>query len=410
MWEQGGAGVGGNDEILVINAGSSSVKFAVFVRTAGERRPRRTGGGVVERIGTPGMTVRADGAPTPATKSAGTSFADAARLVITWMKSRKDAGKILGIGHRVVHGGLREAKHALVDEHLLMELRRARPLDLAHLPREIELMETFAQEFKGVPQVACFDSAFHAAMPTVAKMYGIPRKYYAAGVRRLGFHGLSYAYLMEELERVAGREAAMGKVILAHLGSGASMAAVRGGTPMDTTMGFTPTAGLVMGTRPGDMDAGLLLYLMRAERMNAEQADAFINEQCGLLGVAETTYDMRELSRKRATGDVRAAEAMALFSYSARKWIAALAAVMGGVETLVFAGGIGEHATDVRSEICAGLDFLGIRLDEKRNAASEAPISREGSPVAVRVIKTDEEVMIAQITEGLAAQNLAPAE
>ena len=250
-----------------------------------------------------------------------------------------------------MHGGLREAKHAVVDDDLLMELRRARPLDLAHLPREIELIETFGEQYKGVPQVACFDSAFHAGMPAVAKMYGIPRKYFEAGVRRLGFHGLSYGYLMEELDRVAGKKAAMGKVILAHLGSGASMAAVMGGKPMDTTMGFTPTAGLVMGTRPGDMDAGMLLYLMRAEKMSVSQADAFINERCGLLGVAETTYDMRELSEKRAAGDVKAKEAVELFCYVVRKWMGAPAAGMGGVETIVFSAGIGEHAADVRAEI-----------------------------------------------------------
>ncbi len=280
-------------------------------------------------------------------------------------------------------------------------MRRAQPLDLAHLPREIALIESFAKAFPAVPQVACFDSAFHQNMPAVAKRLPIPRRFTDAGVRRLGFHGLSFAYLLEELERLAGKKTACGKIILAHLGSGASMAAVNAGKPLDTTMAFTPTAGLIMGTRPGDMDPGLLIYLMRSENMSAQQADEFINQQCGVLGIAQSTSDMRELSARRST-DPRAAEALESFCYSAKKWIGALAAAMGGLDTLVFSAGIGEHAPDIRQEICTGLEFLGARLDPDRNLQNAPVISAGNSPLTIRVIPTDEEIMMARIVADLA--------
>jgi len=246
-----------------------------------------------------------------------------------------------------------------------------------------------------VPQVACFDTAFHREMPLVAQMLPIPRSYHAAGVRRFGFHGLSYTYLMSELERVAGPEAADGRVILAHLGSGASMAAVHRRKPIETTMGFTPTAGLMMATRPGDLDPGLLVYMMRVEKMRPDEADEFISHRCGLIGVSETTSDMHDLLEARAT-DHRAAEAVALFCYQVKKWTGALAAALGGVDTLIFAGGIGERAVQVRAEICDGLGFLGIRLDPQRNNAGAPLISDQSAPVAVRVMHTDEERVIAR--------------
>jgi acetate kinase len=250
---------------------------------------------------------------------------------------------------------------------LLDELHRIRPYDPDHLPREIELIEAFRQRHPKLPQVACFDTAFHQTMPRVAKLLPIPRRFDAKGIQRYGFHGLSYAYLMEELARLGDPAATKGRVILAHLGNGASLAAVRDGKSMDTSMGFTPTAGLVMSTRSGDLDPGLAPYLARTEQMTTKQFYEMVNHESGLLGVSETSSDMRDLLDHEKQ-DVRAAEAVALFCYQAKKWIGSFAAALGGLDTLVFAGGIGENAPLVRARICEGLGFLGIELNESRNA------------------------------------------
>ena len=381
--------------ILTINGGSSSIKFALFATC---NPPQRRLSGQIERIGQPGTTlsVRADATHRVEQRSIEASnHSHAAQQLVEFLRERTHGARIAGIGHRVVHGGLHLLEHQLVTPELIAELKRTQPLDLAHLPREIALIEALRNSFPDLLQVACFDTAFHRDLPRVAQLLPIPRSYDAAGVRRFGFHGLSYSYLMDELRRVAGNEAANGRVILAHLGSGASMAAVKGGKPIDTTMAFTPTAGLVMGTRPGDLDPGLLVYMMRVEKLSAEQMDEFISRRCGLIGVSETTYDMRDLLARRES-DVRAAEAVDLFCYQAKKWIGALAAAMGGLDTLVFAGGIGEHSIESRAGICAGLEFLGLQLDRERNQNNAAVISADGSRVTVRVIKTDEEIVIAR--------------
>ncbi|MBX9579546.1 MAG: acetate/propionate family kinase, partial [Gemmataceae bacterium] len=283
----------------------------------------------------------------------------------------------------------------LVTPDLLADLRRAVPLDPAHLPAQIRLIEALTDRLPGVPQVACFDTTFHRDLPTPARLLSIPRRYAEAGVRRYGFHGLSYAYLMEELGRLAGADAAAGRVVLAHLGSGASMAAVRGGRCVDTTMGLTPAGGLVMGTRSGDLDPGVLVYLARTEGLTADQLDDLVTRRSGLLGLSETSPDMRDLLARRVA-DQRAFDAVAVFCYQARKWVGALAAALGGLDTLVFAGGIGENAPEVRAGVCDGLAFLGVRLDQEANAANAPVISAAGGPVSVRVIPTDEELMIAR--------------
>jgi acetate kinase len=231
-------------------------------------------------------------------------------------------------------------------------------------------------------------------MPRVAKLLPIPRRFDAKGIQRYGFHGLSYAYLMEELTRRGDPAARKGRVILAHLGNGASLAAVRDGKSIDTSMGFTPTAGLVMSTRSGDLDPGLAPYLARTEQMTTSQFYKMVNHESGLLGVSETSSDMRDLLEHEQK-DVRAAEAVALFCYQTKKWIGSFAAALGGLDTLVFAGGIGENAPVVRARICAGLDFLGLELDQARNANSAAKISNHASRITVRVIHTDEELMMA---------------
>jgi acetate kinase len=243
--------------------------------------------------------------------------------------------------------------------------------------------------------VACFDTAFHHDLPRVAQLLPTPRRYEAQGVRRYGFHGLSYAFLMHELARLAGAEAAQGRIILAHLGNGASLSAVRHGKSVDTSMSFTPTAGVPMSTRSGDLDPGLFWYLARTEGLDAKRFNEMVNFQSGLLGVSETSSDMRDLL-DRETRDVRAAEAVSLFCYQVKKWIGAFAAALGGLDTVVFAGGIGENAPTVRTRICDGLGFLGIELEEKRNVKNEGLISAAGSRVAVRVIRTDEELVIAR--------------
>ena len=301
-----------------------------------------------------------------------------------------------GVGHRVVHGGPKYFDPQRITTEMVAELRQLSPFDPEHLPVEILLTEAFHRRFPDLPQVACFDTAFHHDLPRVARLLPIPRRYKAEGVRRYGFHGLSYSFLMGELTRLAGPEAAQGRVILAHLGNGASLAAVHQGRPVDTSMGFTPTAGVPMSTRSGDLDPGLVWYLARTEKMNAKQFNEMVNFQSGLLGVSETSSDMRDLL-DRETQDVRAAEAVALFCYQVKKWIGAFAAALGGLDTLVFAGGIGENASAVRFRICSGLEFLGIELEEKQNAANEGVISAADSRVAVRVIQTDEEWMIANL-------------
>ena len=381
--------------ILTINGGSSSIKFAVF-DTADP--PVRRFSGQVKRIGQPGTQLisKDDGDSAPSVRQVDASdHRQAAAIIIQHLRDCLGNSPITAIGHRVVHGGLHLLEHQLIAPQVIAELRKAEPLDLAHLPREIALIEAFHQAFPTLPQVACFDTAFHRNMPRVATMLPIPRHYFDAGIRRFGFHGLSYQYLMQRLASIAGADAANGRLILAHLGSGASMAAVSGGKPIDTTMAFTPTAGLVMGTRPGDLDPGLLVYLMRTESMTPDQMDDFISRRCGLLAISETTSDMRDLLDHRAT-DPRAAEAVDIFCYQARKFVGALAAAMGGLDTLVFAGGIGEHAPEVRAGICEGLEHLGLSLDSDLNSTGADIVSRSKSRITARVIATDEEFIIAE--------------
>jgi transaldolase len=327
-------------------------------------------------------------------KLAAADHKSAANSLIDWLEKQNGFESVQAVGHRVVHG-MQHTAPEVVTQALLDELHRISPNDPDHLPREIELIEMFRQRHPKLPQVACFDTAFHQTMPRVAKLLPIPRRFDAKGIQRYGFHGLSYAYLMEELTRLGDPAAKMGRVILAHLGNGASMAAVRDGNSIDTSMCFTPTAGLVMSNRSGDLDPGLAPYLARTEQMTTKQFYEMVNHKSGLLGVSETSSDMRDLLDQEKQ-DVRAAEAVALFCYQAKKWIGAYAAALGGLHTLVFAGGIGENAPAVRVRICEGLSFLGLELNESRNAEAAAVISMEASRVTVRVIRTDEELMIAR--------------
>lgn len=384
-----------NPRILTLNGGSSSIKFALF--EVGDAL-RRLLAGEIERIGLPEATLRVRGpnqADNFSRRVPAPNHMVAVGALLDWLEEHDGRDALTAVGHRVVHGGPKYSEPQRITAEMVEELHQLSPFDPEHLPEEILLAEAFQRRFPTLPQVACFDTAFHHDLPRVARVLPIPRRYEAQGVRRYGFHGLSYAFLMEELARQAGWAAAQGRVILAHLGSGASLAAVRDGKSVDTSMGFTPAAGVPMSTRSGDLDPGLLWYLARTEAMSAKQFNEMVNFQSGLLGLSETSSDMRDLL-DRETQDVRAAEAVALFCYQVKKWIGAFAAALGGLDTLVFAGGIGENAPAIRARIGEGLGFLGIELEAQRNAANEGVISAAASRVVVRVMHTDEEHMIAK--------------
>jgi acetate kinase len=380
--------------LLTINGGSSSIRFALF--DVGEPL-RRLLDGKVDRIGLSGTNLTFKDATEQSQNRHTIDASDrhsAVGSLLDWLEAQQAFASVKAVGHRVVHG-MRHSEPEQVTPALLDELHRITPYDPDHLPLEIELIEAIRQRCPGLSQVACFDTAFHRTMPRVASLLPIPRRYEAAGVRRYGFHGLSYEFLMEELARLGDPGATKGRVILAHLGNGASLAAVSDGKSIDTSMGFTPASGLVMSSRSGDLDPGLVSYLARTEQMSAAQFQEMVNHASGLLGVSEISSDLRDLLA-RESDDVRAADAVALFCYQAKKWIGSFVAALGGLDTLVFAGGIGENAPLVRERICDQLGFLGIELNKGRNADNASLISTDGGRVAVRVIRTDEEIMIAR--------------
>jgi acetate kinase len=383
--------------VLALNAGSSSIKFALYECGAwdapvvrGKLDQRGSTEATLSWVATAGQSNQTDVHVTDR---------GAAAPVLEWLNSRSELAGVEGIGHRIVHGR-EHAEPVRVTVELLQELRESIPYAPDHLPLEIELIDAVDARYPDMAQVTCFDTAFHHDLIPAARLLPIPRRYYAKGVRRYGFHGLSYAFLLEELHRVAGPEAALGRVILAHLGNGASMAAVHEGRGIDTSMGFTPAGGLTMSTRSGDLDPGLVSFLARTEQMTIGEFDRLVNHESGLLGVSGISSDMRELLAREAE-DTRAAEAVTHFCYQARKWVGAFAAALGGLDTLVFSAGIGEHSAAVRARICENLGFLGIELDAARNAAHAPVISTDASRVGVRVIPTNEELMIARSTARL---------
>ena len=387
--------------MLTINGGSSSLKFAVYDAGGGARRL----GGQFSGLGRPGTTLAVSGLTRGrhVEPVASASHSEALELLFEWLAQEMGTAVISAIGHRIVHGGPRYRQHCLVDEALLAELARIAAYAPEHLPAEIEMMRSCSRRFPGLPQVACFDTAFHGDMPLVARLLPLPRRYFNQGIQRYGFHGLSYTYLIRELRRLAGEPVANGRVILAHLGNGASLAAVHKGRSVDTTMGFTPAAGIPMGTRSGDLDPGLIRYLAQAEGMDARGFDRMVNHHSGLLGISETSSDVRDLLEAEAT-DPRAADALDLFCYRIRQAIGAFAATLGGVDAIVFSGGIGENAAAIRARACDGLAFLGIALDTDLNLAGAPVISDPTSRVQVRVIPTDEEAVIAETVATLLQQ------
>jgi acetate kinase len=349
--------------VLVLNSGSTSVKVAIF--DAGQ--PRR-------------FSVTGRGA--------GASLLDRIGAEVDWQS-------LAAVGHRVVHGGERHTRPCRIDDTVLADVRALSPYDPTHLPAQLALIEEISRLRPDLPQIACFDTAFHASLPAVARMLPLPRRLYQGGVRRYGFHGLSYQWAVDEVARRWGPAAAGGRLVLAHLGGGASLAAVRDGRSVDTTMGFSPAGGLPMGTRSGDVDPGVVAYLARSEGLTAEGFAALASAESGLLGISGISGDLRVLAERSAT-DPHAAQAIALFCYEVKKGIGAYAAALGGIDRLVFTGGIGEHDAGVRARICEGLGFLGIVLDQQRNARHAPVISAAQAPVAVEVVAADEERMVMQ--------------
>ena len=381
--------------ILCLNSGSSSLKFALY--RLDDTTETLLAGGAVERIGLRDGRLWVRGADKGVLTEVRSDFLDHQTAVQATFAT---LGQLhlpppAAVGHRLVHGGADHTAPERVTPQLMTVLRRLIVFAPLHLPSEIQGIEAVTARFPGLPQVACFDTAFHRRMPEVAQRFPLPRSLWDAGIRRYGFHGLSYEYIIAVLGA-----AAAGRIIIAHLGNGASMAAVRDGQPLDTTMGFTPVGGFMMGTRSGDLDPGILLHLMREQRYDVGQIEQLVNHESGLLGVSGTSADMKTLLEARDT-DLNAAQAVEMFCYQLCKHIGALTAVLGGLDTLVFTGGIGERAAPARWEICRGLGHLGIHLDPQRNTAHADPITMPDSSCVVRVIPTNEDLMIARHTHTL---------
>ena len=388
--------------ILTINTGSSSLKAGVYSFGAVETLELAAR---AERIGRSESRLQitdAQGAPLFDQPTPLPDYAAALQSLLAWFDGHGSGTALGAVGHRVVHGGSHFTAPQRITDDLIATLQQLVPLDPDHLPQALAAIQATRQAYPSIPQVACFDTTFHHQMPPVAQHYALPHEFWDLGVRRYGFHGLSYEYIMDALRRI-DPAAVAGRVIIAHLGNGASMAAVQRGIGVDTTMGLTPTGGLVMGTRSGDLDPGVLLYLLQTQGMAPADLNTLINQRSGLLGISGSTADMRDLLDQEE-GDPRAAAAIALFCYQARKFLGALAAVLGGLDTLIFTGGIGEHAAPIRERICTDLEFLGIQLDARRNAAHAPIISRDGSPTKVRVMPTDEDLMIARHTDQIIMQ------
>ncbi len=397
-------------QILTVNSGSSSLKLALY--TAG-KGVEAVASMEAERIGERDLRLRAGKAgekaeelPRPASVGSAPGFGDIFQALLDWLEKdcperQSPALRIDSVGHRIVHGGPRYRSAQLLNEEVLAELRRLTAVDPGHMPQALECISAASRRFPRAPQAVCFDTAFHRTMPAVAQRFALPRRFHDEGILLYGFHGISYEYIVSELARIEP-ERAMGRVIVAHLGNGASMAAISGGKSVETSMGFTPVAGLMMGTRCGDLDPGLLAWLAQQRKMSGEEMTRRVARESGLLGVSGSSQAMRDLLAREAA-DAAAAEAVALFCYRARQYVGALAAVLGGLDILVFTGGVGEHAAPVRERICSGLEFLGVGIDGERNRAGAPLISREADRVAVRVIAANEDLMIARHTARIVA-------
>lgn len=380
--------------ILTVNAGSSSIKLALFAAHDATQRLLEAS---IEGIGLPSTNlVTSDGTKHVAVDS----HSAASKLLTEWLTAQVAATSVTAVGHRIVHGGPDYHETLTATDEVLADLRKLAAFDPEHLPVELELVTLFQEALPQAQQVLCFDTAFHHDLPTRSRLLPIPRHFEARGLRRYGFHGLSYAYILEELRRVEGETAANGKVVIAHLGSGASLAALQNGKPIDTTMSMTPASGIPMSTRAGDLDPGLALYFAHTEGYDPERFNRMVNFESGLLGISGTTADMKKLLEAEDENE-RAKDAVDIFCYQAKKNIGSLAAALGGLNTLVFTGGMGENAPKIRARVCEGLEFLGVTIDDARNQQGDRLISADGGQVGVHVIHTDEATTIARETTGL---------
>jgi acetate kinase len=381
--------------IFCINSGSSSMKFAMYLFDTSEKLIFE---GAVERIGLSGGWLWLKDGQGKRLVDKHADFSDhkaAVKAMFTTVIEEQHLPAPDGVGHRLAHGGPKHMAPEIVTPELMLTLRSLIPLAPMHLPSEIKGIDAVAEHYPELSQVVCFDTAFHRRIPEVAQWLPIIRSLWHEGIHRYGFHGLSYEYIVSVLG-----EHTKGRVIIAHLGSGASMAALKDGHPQDTTMGFSALGGLMMGTRCGDLDPGVLLYLMDEKGYDARQLEGLLNQRSGLIGVSGISSDMKTLLDQR-TSEPHAAQAIELFCYTARKYIGSLSAILDGLDTLVFTGGIGERAARVRWMICHGLDYLGIRLDPMNNNTNAGIISTNNSPCTVRVIPTNEDLMIARHTQVL---------
>ncbi len=389
------------EHALVLNAGSSSLKFCVYGRPEG-REWALAARGQVSGIGTSPKLSARDGAGVIISDRelppANVRDVRAALYVLAgWLRERYGGSLVAGVGHRVVHGGTKYAKPCLITPQVIADLRALVPLAPLHQPHSVNAIKAVAERLPGVPQVACFDTAFHRSQPPVAQLVALPKEIRAAGVQRYGFHGLSYEFIASVLPHSAP-EIAEKRVIVAHLGSGASLCAMKAGRSVDCTMGFTPLDGLCMGTRPGSTDPGVILHLFRTLGMSPADVENLLYKKSGLLGLSGISSDMRDLER---SADPRARLAVDYFIYQAAKHIGALAAVLGGVDALVFTAGIGEHSAEIRRRICAASAWLGVELDTAANDRHATRITTRGSSVSSWVIPTNEELMIARHTGDL---------
>jgi acetate kinase len=384
-----------DDYTLVLNAGSSSLKFCVYRRPR-EQTWRLESRGQIDGIGTsPRLTANAEAGVSIADEKLDASVKDgraAVEFLAEWLRSRYGGARVLGVGHRVVHGGAIHAAPCVVTRKILEELRSLIPLAPLHQPYNLAAIEAVSERRPDVPQVACFDTSFHRGQPAVAELVPLPKAIRDAGVQRYGFHGLSYEYIASVLPEVAP-EIAEGRVIVAHLGSGASLCALKARKSVDSTLGFTALDGLCMGTRPGSVDPGVILHLFQTMRLSAAEVEKLLYKQSGLLGISGISNDMRDLIDNP---EPAARLAVEYFVYQAAKLIGALASVLGGVDALVFTAGIGEHSAEIRRRICEASAWLGVTLNPTANAAHETRISTADSRVSAWMIPTNEELMIAR--------------
>ena len=389
-----------DDYALVLNAGSSSLKFCVFQRPMGEGW-RMEARGQIDGIGTsPRLSVKDANGESLAKQDLDATVRDgrnALGALATWLRSKYGGSRVLGVGHRVVHGGSRFKGPTVLDRPILAELNELVPLAPLHQPYNLAAIDAVFERLPGVPQVACFDTSFHRGQSAVAELIPLPRDLREAGLQRYGFHGLSYEYIASVLPQTAP-EIANGRVIVAHLGSGASLCALKDGKSVDSTLGFTALDGLCMGTRPGTLDPGVVLHLFQGLNMSAKEVETLLYKKSGLLGISGISNDMRDLLGR---SEPEARLAVDYFVYRVAKEIGALTAVLGGLDGLVFTAGIGENSPEIRQRICTASAWLGIEVDEAANASRETKISTTKSAVPVLVIPTNEELMIARHTGSL---------